>query len=373
MNRNQRAGTGGQRLEELTPSALALGLEKVRIGHGLPALAAGVVRSGSAPLSAAVGFRHLGNEDPVRPDDKFHIASCTKSMTATLAALLVHEGRLRWESRLVDAVPELGGQIRPEYGSATLELLLAHAAQMPAYTQFGPARLEELKSCAGPHERQRLSFLAEVLGREPPNPGSGPAAYSNVGYVAAAAMLECAIGEPWEELVLSRLARRLGLTTVGFGWPATVLTPDQPRGHAVRAGRLVEQPLDDPYLLPVVLWPAGAVHCSIEDLARHASDHLSGLCARGGLLPRASYDRLHRTLSGEPEGFTLGWGVRQDPRRGAVHHSSGSGGTFFTRMVIIPQLDIAVVAASNSGEAGAATGQVIEVLLEQALTSCRRR
>src|SRR4030042_378083 len=136
MNRNQPAGTDRQKLTELTLSALAVGLEKVRMRHGLPALAAGVVRSGSIPLCAAVGFRQLRREGPVRLDDRFHIASCTKSMTATLAALLVHEGRVCWESQLADVVAQLRGQVRPETGAATLQRLLAHAAQMPASTQL---------------------------------------------------------------------------------------------------------------------------------------------------------------------------------------------------------------------------------------------
>ena len=60
---------------------------------------------------------------------------------------------------------------------------------------------------------------------------------------------------------------------------------------------------------------------------------------------------------------TLGWGVRSDPRWGTVHFGSGSGGTFFVRIVIVPGRDLAVVVASNSGEAADATRDVVEALL----------
>ena len=346
------------------PPGLERELEEIRTRHGLPGLAAAVVQDGQVVSSAVVGVRRMSTGDRLRLDDRFHIASCTKSMTATLAAIVVEEGRLEWTSRLVDVLPELRSA-RREYQGATLEQLLAHAARMPAYTQFGPERLEELKALRGSPTEQRLAFLSEVLAVEEPNDATGDAAYSNVGYTAAAAMLERATGESWEDLVRSRLTQPLGMTSVGFGWPASSRTPEQPRGHFRQNGELVEQPLDDSYLLPVALWPAGAVHSSIGDLGRYAADHLNGLLGRKALLPRGAYDRLHRTLTGADQGFTLGWGVRRDARWGVLHYGAGSGGTFFVRIAIAPEHDRAVAVASNSGEAAAATREVIESLLAQ--------
>jgi len=340
-------------------------LERIRRKYDLPGLAAAVVHGDSPIQAAAIGVRRLGASDSIQLIDRFHIASCTKSMTATVAAILVEQGRLRWTSRLLDLVPQLQATARPEYRNATLEQLLGHAAHMPAYTQFGPERLEELKSLPGTPTEQRLAFLKEVLASEPPNRGTGDAAYSNVGYTAAALMLERVTGESWEQLIRTRLFQPLGLVQVGLGWPATRENPDQPRGHLRRAGRLEAQPLDDSYLLPIALWPAGAVNSSIGDLARYAADHLRGLRGEKALLSSTTYQRLHRTLNGRAPGFTLGWGVRSDPRWGTVHYGAGSGGTFFTRILIVPQLNAAIVVASNSGDAAAATREVLDAVLLQ--------
>jgi CubicO group peptidase (beta-lactamase class C family) len=362
------ASCGGplsQSTERAAPQPETLGqrLERIRAQHDLPGLAAALVQGGKPVSSAVAGVRSLGTGARLQLEDRFHIASCTKSMTATLAALLVEEGHLNWTSRLVDVVPELRDRVRPDYRGATLELLLAHAARMPAYTQFGPQRLEELKALPGSPTEQRLAFVTEVLAVEPSNQGSGDDAYSNVGYSAAAVMMERATGRSWEELIQGRLLGPLGMENVGFGWPATTRIPDQPRGHYRRDGGVVEQPLDDSYMLPIALWPAGAVNTSINDLARYAADHLGGLQGRKALLPAAAYKRLHRTLDGKPEGFTLGWGVRQDPQWGVVHYGAGSGGTFFVRITIVPSLDTAIVVASNSGDAGTATREVTNSLL----------
>src|ERR1035437_8521489 len=62
-------------------------LEAIRKKHNLPALAVAVVKDGRICDRAAVGVRKLGESTPVTTNDVFHIGSCTKSMTATLAAM----------------------------------------------------------------------------------------------------------------------------------------------------------------------------------------------------------------------------------------------------------------------------------------------
>jgi CubicO group peptidase (beta-lactamase class C family) len=236
---------------------------------------------------------------------------------------------------------------------------------MPAYTQFGRQRDERMKALKGTPTEQRLAFLAEALGTEKPCNGSGNDTYSNVGYAAAGAMVERAAETSWEDLIQREIGRPLGMKSLRFGYPATAETPNQPRGHSESGGRVVELPLDESRQLAVCLWPAGAAHCSIGDFALYALDHLNGLRGRRALLPQAMYQRLHRPLGGGDDGFTLGWGVRPDKRRGVTHFGAGSGGWFFARIEIVPDHDAAVVAASNSGQAADATKELIAHLLEE--------
>ena len=198
---------------------------------------------------------------------------------------------------------------------------------------------------------------------EDPNYGTGDSAYSYVGYAAAGAMVESAAGTTWEDLIQLELARPLGLTSVGYGYPATSARPDQPRGHARSGGRVLELPLDQARQLAVCLWPAGAIHCSIGDLALYAGDHLRGLRGGSALLPAAYYEHLHRRRGNSV--FTLGWGIDRDTRWGVIHFGAGSGGWFFVRIVIVPEHDAAVVIASNSGDAGPATREMWPRLLQQ--------
>src|SRR5256885_2241320 len=62
----------------------------------LPALAAGAVKQGTLVAAGAVGIRRVGESNPVTLQDKFHIGSCTKAMTSTMATILVGQGKLHW-------------------------------------------------------------------------------------------------------------------------------------------------------------------------------------------------------------------------------------------------------------------------------------
>src|SRR5687768_11163487 len=68
-------------------------LEPLRETNRLPALAAAVVRRAKMIGVGAIGLRRAGRSARVTVRDKFHIGSCTKSMTAALAAMLVEEKR----------------------------------------------------------------------------------------------------------------------------------------------------------------------------------------------------------------------------------------------------------------------------------------
>src|SRR5262245_2077398 len=71
-------------------------LEPIRAKHNVPALAAAFVRPEGTVAAGAVGVRKSGGTEAVTLDDRFHIGSCTKAMTATLIAILVERGKLNW-------------------------------------------------------------------------------------------------------------------------------------------------------------------------------------------------------------------------------------------------------------------------------------
>ena len=99
-------------------------LESIRQNENLPAIAASVIIDGDIYVKAAVGTRKYGTENWVTIDDKFLIGSCGKAFTATLAAILINEGLLQWDTNVGEVFPEI--KMHPEWESITIQQLLTN-------------------------------------------------------------------------------------------------------------------------------------------------------------------------------------------------------------------------------------------------------
>lgn len=269
-------------------------------GTDVPSLAAAVIVDGEVHAAGAVGVRKRGDETPVTVNDKYHIGSCTKAMTATLGAILVERGTISWETRVRDIFPDM--ETHPDYEPVTLKQLLSHTAGLPAFTN--PAEDEEelvelIDIYSGSAMYGRLNVvLPAVLSRMPRVPPGGQHLYSNMGYIVAGAMLERLVQVPYEILLVEEYFLPLEISTGGFGAAGTVGQLDEPWGHAPEPFE-PEAEADN----PIVFSPAGRAHMSILDFAKHAVFHLRG---EPKLLRRETLEFLHTPVS---ETYALGWGV----------------------------------------------------------------
>jgi len=116
----------------LAQDSLGAMLQPYLAGYGLPALAAAVAKNGTIIAAGAVGTRRTGEDIPVKLTDRFHIGSDTKAMTALLAAMLVEEGKLRWDATPSEIFPELASDMDAGFATVTLEQLLSHSSGVPS-------------------------------------------------------------------------------------------------------------------------------------------------------------------------------------------------------------------------------------------------
>src|SRR5262249_9048299 len=139
----------------------------------LPGMAAAVVEGGRVTAIGAAGIRCRGNAEKIAVDDLFHIGSDTKSMTATVAAMLVEEGKLQWSSTPADILPKAGiTKIDPAWKRVTLEELLTHRAGVRANPDmFG---LLLVRAFSGSPQKERHDICQAMLRRPPDKePGKG--------------------------------------------------------------------------------------------------------------------------------------------------------------------------------------------------------
>jgi len=324
------------------PADVSAALGELIASGNVPALAAAAVRRGTIVAVGASGVRTSGGTDPVTVDDRFHIGSCTKSMTATLAALLVKDGKLGWESTVAEVFADM--EIHPDHRGTTLRQLLSNTGGCPAGVP--PELWSRAWRNDGTESEQRIGFARAILGAPPDSPPGDRYTYSNTGFTIAGAMLERAGGGSFGEMLAERVFKPLGMRGAGFGAPASADHPGQPTGHRSVEGSAVPVARGPGSDNPPLITPAGRVHCSISDLARYAAAHLGNAPE---VLDAAMLGQLHRPVS--PAGdYALGWVVTERAWAGgtALHHS-GTNTMFYAVMWLSPAKNFAVVAACNIG------------------------
>jgi len=313
----------------------------------VPAIAAAVIENGAIADYAVVGVRALGSSDAAAPDDRFHIGSVAKSMTATMIGRLVELGLLDWDTTIASVLTDM--EMLPAYRNVTVEQLLSHLGGIQPYTDMSEEDEKRFAALPGTPTEIRTAFVSEVLLKDPAGP-IGNHSYSNAGYSVAALMAERVSKKAWEDLMREYVFVPAKMEQSGFGWPATSERPEQPRGHFVESGEPRVQGLEE-YPLGPYMAPAGDVNMSIRDLARFALVHLDGLRGQDGAIKSATVIRLHKT-PGTGTSYAGGWMVDASSEMGPAHWHAGSAGTFYAHVVIYPDSNRAIVVATNVGIGG---------------------
>jgi CubicO group peptidase (beta-lactamase class C family) len=361
-------------------------------------MAAAVLRGDRIIAQGAAGVRKRGTAERITFNDRFHLGSCTKAMTATLVAMLVEEGKLNWTTSLAELFADTVKPMHPAWEKVTLRQVLAHRAGLPLDPD-GPGRVfnllrapyASLRSCLefmrlprarlGTLPQQRLEIATQALSRPPVIPPDTKYRYSNEGYILAGAVLEHVTGRAWEDLMRERLFQPLCISTGGFGPPGTAGKTDQPWGHSSFLGKPID-PGSPAAEFPWYYGPAGLAHMTITDWARFITLHLRGdpdnPRRQTALLKLDTFAELHAVAPTTPyskgcvmRGITrlatgdagpavtyrAGWFIStsswakgtQPGDTGRRLWHGGSNGITHSIVCIAPEIDFAVLVACNRG------------------------
>lgn len=330
-------------------------INKVLDAFDVPGAGVAIVKDGQILLSKGYGVKQLGQTDPVDENTLFSIASNSKAFTATALALLVEEGKLKWEDRVTKYLPWFA--LSDDYVTQHLTVrdLLVHHSGLPAYANdlllFPPAQmsrrelLEKLKDVPLVHNFRSVY------------------AYDNILYLAAGEVIEAVSGMTWEDFVQDRIFAPLAMTNSISKFSTMRNQPNIAYAHARRNGNLkvmdtyFDLNIGDPGN------PAGGVASSAADMAKWVKMHLdSGRIDQAKELfkPNATKELwkiiVPMPISKEPEelkpaqkhfyGYALGF--RTYDYRG--HQVVGHGGLltgFVSQIAMVPQLKLGVVVLTN--------------------------
>ena len=340
-------------------------LAPVISSNPLPALAAIVFDDQKVIASGAIGVRKFGDPTLVTIEDSFHLGSCTKAMTATLAARIVERGDISWTTTVKEA---LGLQnVDSALENITLLELMSHTAGMPEIVKNQRPNLWKTlyyhttwqKGAKGRADRLKV---AELLFSATPAQAVGSYKYSNAGFMIAGAMLEAATDTEWEDLMRTELFKPLGMKNCGFGPAARPDKVDQPWPHKLGNDKpLLVTPLiraPESWDNPRSLGPAGTVSCTISDWAKFGQLHLGD---GGDYISTESMSKLHEVRNASARS-ALGWfSYKRSWAGGTALTHTGSNLLNFAIVWISPTKKKGVMVATNIGD-GKTRGKIFKIL-----------
>ena len=214
-----------------------------------------VVKDDSLVFAKGYGAIELGKPARVDAHTRFAIGSTTKAMTSAALAMLVDEGKLRWDDRVTDYMPEL--RLYDAYASheVTIRDLLTHRTGLPATDLFWAIGENDLTF---PEIIRRLRYI-------PPSTSFRSTwNYQNVVYAISGTLVERASGMPWDAFIRSRIFVPLGMNE-------SEALVSQIRGKANVAVPHADI-RDTVRVIPIrstdLIAPAGSVWSSVSDMSK---------------------------------------------------------------------------------------------------------
>lgn len=311
-----------------------------------PGLAIAVVQGDSLVFAKGYGVLDIAKPDPVNEHTRFAIGSTTKAMTSVALGMLVDEGKLRFDDRVIDILPEFRLYDAYVTREITVRDLLTHRSGLAS------TDLMWLRADFSPEEMiRRLRYV------RPASSFRAEWDYQNNVYAIAGTIIAKLSGMPWEAFVRARIFQPLGMTETvplvseAIGAPNVAI----PHGMARDSVRQVSYRTTDPVA------SAGSVYSSVSDMSKWMRFILdSGRVGTKRLLKPATFIELVtpqiRVPLGlypalrlaRPHGFSyaLGWFI-QDYQGAVVWMHTGSINGMSAILGLLPDSRVGVMVLAN--------------------------
>lgn len=236
-----------------------------------------------------------------------------------MISALVGDGKLTWDTRLMDLLPSFALEEPWVTSQVTLRDLYSHRSGLPDHAGD---LLED-------YGYDRETVLHRLRFQTPDSSFRSSYAYTNFGITAAAVAAATTTGMDWETLSEERLYKPLGMTSTSSRYADFMAEPNHAAGHVRVDGKwaFVEQRQPDPQS------PAGGVSSSVNDLTKWVRLLVNdGMFEGKQVIAAAPLDEAHLPAiisgyapDGTPSFYGLGWNVGY---AGDARHSISHSGAF---------------------------------------------
>jgi CubicO group peptidase (beta-lactamase class C family) len=313
---------------------------------GVPGIAIAIVRNDQIVLAKGYGVRKLGDPTPVDDKTLFAIGSSSKAFTAAAIAMLVDEGKLKWDDPATKYLP--GFQLFDPYVTreVTVRDLLCHRVGLDRgdYIWYGTSYNRDEIWTRIRHVKPSSSFRSKF-------------GYQNIMYLAAGQIVARVSGKSWDDFIRERLFTPLGMsssnTTIrAFAGQNNVATPH---------GKVEEKVITIPWRNIDNIAPAGSINSNVVDMAQWVRLQLGEGAYKGARListgAAKEMQEPQTIIPNDPQlslfmpdahfrSYGLGWMLSDYKGRKVVQHGGAIDG-MIAMVGMIPEEKLGVVVLSN--------------------------
>jgi CubicO group peptidase (beta-lactamase class C family) len=357
------------------PAGFEARVEMLRKEVGVPGMAIAIVEDDQVTLAKGFGTRALGSSEPIDADTIFPTGSTGKAFTVAALAVLVDQGKIGWDDKVIDRLPWFEMYDPWVTREMTIRDLLVHrsglglgAGDLLFVPRTNLSRAESVK---------RLRYI------KPATSFRSGFAYDNILYMVAGQLIEEVTGETWEKFVAEQILKPAGMVNSTGDDEVRFANPNRAQPHARMNGGLRgvgdQSRLSERDDLGRNASPAGGLAVSANDMARWLMIQLDGgklPASTGRLFSEAAHEQMWTPVILQPIGprpeafkatqpmfntYALGWDVR-DYRGAKIVWHGGAVFGFLTAVVLIPEKNVGFSIEINSEDGEIINGLMYELL-----------
>ena len=351
---------------QITSSQIDEVVAKTLTTFDVPGIAVAVVKDGKVIHAKGYGVKSIITKEKVNENTLFGIASNSKAFTSASLAILVDEGKINWDDKVVKYLPNF--KMYNDYVTSefTIRDLLTHRSGLglgagdlmlwPDGSDFMPKDIIE-----------NIQYLKPVSGFRTKYD------YDNLLYIIAGEVVHKVSGQTWNEFVETRFFNPLQMKNSGSAWvrlkdTSNVIVPHVPIDGKLKAISRYKNTTFD---------AAAGIYSSVNDMSNWAIMQLNKgkfdgkqlisekqhaeMWTPQTLMPNktiAPYNSLFKS-------YGLGWQITDVKGKLQVSHTGGLEG-IVTQVTLIPELNLGIIVFTNQ-QSGAAFSSITNTIKDSYL------
>jgi len=354
MNRNKIMGLAALLLfnfavnAQLSSSQVDSLVQKTLVTFDVPGIAVAIVKDGKVIHSKGYGVRSLNTKEPVNENTFFGIASNSKAFTAAGLGILVDEGKLKWDDKVVDLIP--GFKMYNPYVTQefTVRDLLTHRSGLG----LGAGDLMIFPDSNRVTKNELIHNLRYL---KPVSAFRTKFDYDNLLYIVAGEVLAKVSGMSWEEFIETRIMRPLGMNYSAASYPRLKDKANSIDAHAPVDGKL--KVISKGF--PEISNAAGGIWTNADELSKWVIMQMNGGKYGESLAKKLFSSEVHEEMWSPqtimPGGgnyrnhfrsYGLGWFLSDENGYLEVEHTGGLRG-IVSQVTLIPEMKLGIIVLTN--------------------------